>query len=346
MNAKNIIFEEIQGIEAEIETAKVKALRQGRPLTESEVKWANEKMARIEHLEQAYALEEKLEARDPSRQSVHQPLKPIPGDMGGGYRPTTAPGRPFFKGEGDLGGFKSLGEIVHCAVNQRHDPRWNNLEIKAQTAGVFSEGGALVPDGHSPEFLRMILEASTFLKLFRTLPMENATLTVPGPDDANHSTSRAGINGAWTAEGDALTVQTIKTRAILLRANKFGILTKGTREYFQDALGGEAFIRDILAKEGAWSLDHCMISSGTGAGMPLSILNAPGLIQVNKEAAQEAGTFVWENAVNMFARLSPDAQGAFWVFSPSLKAQVLSMTVGIGTAARDFSPACSRQPIN
>jgi HK97 family phage major capsid protein len=48
-------------------------------------------------------------------------------------------------------------------------------------------------------------------------------------------------------------------------------------------------------------LDDAIIN-GTGAGMPLGVLNAGCLVSVTKESGQKADTIVAENAVKMYHR--------------------------------------------
>lgn len=73
--------------------------------------------------------------------------------------------------------------------------------------------------------------------------------------------------------------------------------------------------------------------SGTGAGHPLGVLNAPATITVNKESGQPASTFKWENATRMWSRLAPGShERAWWLLHPTVLPQALSMSLTIGTA--------------
>ena len=74
--------------------------------------------------------------------------------------------------------------------------------------------------------------------------------------------------------------------------------------------------------------------TGTGAGQPLGILNAPATITVSKEGGQAAATLKWENVVKMWARLAPGChERTFWLMHPSVLPQALMMVLTIKNVA-------------
>lgn len=276
------------------------------------------------------------------KQSQRPPLKPeLPGNELV-YRPAqTKSGRSLFPQGGDDGGFKSMGEYWSALVKDRTDSRLRRLEVKAMEVGTFSEGGALVPEAFANEVLGLIVERSVILSGADVYPMSGPgdVLKIPAVDDADHSKDRGGLVATWSGEGGTLGPDQIKTRQVDLAPKKLTLLVKASREFMQDAVNAERFVRETMTAEAAWQVDHALIR-GTGAGQPLGILAAPDLITVAKETGQLAATFVWENACSMYQALDPAGDaGAIWLFSPSLKKQLFTMGIMIGTGGVGYWPA-------
>jgi HK97 family phage major capsid protein len=94
-----------------------------------------------------------------------------------------------------------------------------------------------------------------------------------------------------------------------------------------------------MTTEAAFTIDAVLIG-GTGAGQPQGILSCPNLLTTLKQVGALAGSFAWEDALAMYQNANPAGdEGLIWLFSPSLKTQVLSMSMGIGTAGVGFFPA-------
>jgi HK97 family phage major capsid protein len=74
------------------------------------------------------------------------------------------------------------------------------------------------------------------------------------------------------------------------------------------------------------------IINGTGAGMPLGLLNAGCLVSVTKETGQKAATVVFENVVKMYSRMFPQSlQNASWYINQNIQPQLFSMSMAVGT---------------
>lgn len=339
---RTVYAEKIAAKDRELAAIRDKCLAAHREPTEAEMKRANELLAEIDHMVAAMDTTDKIESRPFMGESQHRPLKPEP--MGGagtgpaGHRPA------LFAGKGDTGGFKSLGEYFACQVTRPQDSRLERLKLKAMEVGTFSQGGALVPEQFASELLTLIVEQSPILSQADVYPMTGPgdVLKIPGVKDVDHSTDRAGLFATWTAEGGTINPDEIKTRQVELAPKKLTLLVKLSREFMQDAVQAEKFVRDTMTAEAAWQVDHALIT-GTGGGQPLGILNGPDLLTVPEEAGQGAGTFVWENSCMMFEALDPAGEETcLWMFSPSLKRQLFTMNQAIGTAGQGFWPALSQ----
>jgi HK97 family phage major capsid protein len=268
--------------------------------------------------------------------SMRPPIKPNPQDNLDFYRPGS---RGLFERTGDKGGFRNMGDFIASMLKDgQHDRRIAKIRADGQKIGVPSEGGTFVPDDFAAQFLELVVQTSPILQRARIFPMNSETLKIPAVDDSDHSTDRAGLVAVWRGEGQVLSPDTIKTRQLELNAKKLTLICKATREFMQDGLNADRFIRDVMVKEAAWTLDSAFIR-GTGAGMPLGMLNSPNLLAVSKEDGQQADTVQWENVLNMYQALNPAATTPVWFASPSCKAQVFNMFVGMGTAGVNYWPS-------
>jgi HK97 family phage major capsid protein len=87
----------------------------------------------------------------------------------------------------------------------------------------------------------------------------------------------------------------------------------------------------LCGKGLAWYRDKAFLK-GTGAGQPLGILNSSCLIEVSKEAGQAASTIVYENVVNMMARMFAGSFGnSVWVCHQTTIPNLLQLSISIGT---------------
>jgi len=81
-------------------------------------------------------------------------------------------------------------------------------------------------------------------------------------------------------------------------------------------------------------LDYSFIQ-GSGAGQPQGILESPALVEVEPETNQSEGTILYENVLNMFARLSPQCtRHAVWIANQSTIPQLLTLSATIGTGGQ------------
>lgn len=237
----------------------------------------------------------------------------------------------------DRGGFKDLREFLSTIVSGRADDR---LQVRTMSTNLPSTGGFLVPDDFRADIIDRAMEKSILFKQVDKVPMPHGNLTVPGIDDNDHSTDRKGITAGWIGEGEEMAFDDIATRQIKLDSSKLYILIKVNNEWLHDAPGADRMIRNILAAEIGWQMDHVLLNTGTGAGQPLSFLNADSTLEAAAEGAQAAQSLLWENCCTMYESLNPAAEPrAQWFISPSLKKEALTMSLTIGTGGSAVLPA-------
>jgi HK97 family phage major capsid protein len=116
-----------------------------------------------------------------------------------------------------------------------------------------------------------------------------------------------------------------------------------TDELMDDAPALQSFVMQGFVDEFAFQIDDAIIN-GTGAGMPLGILNGGSLVSITQESAQPADTLYYENVIKMWAQLLPTAKaGAVWLINtdvtPALATMSFNHTGLSGTGSAVYLPA-------
>jgi len=94
----------------------------------------------------------------------------------------------------------------------------------------------------------------------------------------------------------------------------------------------EAHFERAMSAEGSFKLDAAILS-GTGAGLPLGILNSSCLITAPARAGQVPGTILPENVEAMWKRLpAPCRRRAVWIVNEDVEEQLAGFSAQ-GTAA-------------
>ncbi len=215
--------------------------------------------------------------------------------------------------------------------------RLNEVKAAATGAseGIPSDGGFLV----QPDFAGMLDQGT-----INTGLLSSRCFRVPISGTANgikanlmNETNRAngsrygGIQVYWAAEAGTVTKSKPTFRQLELSLKKLFGLFYATEELLNDASALTAMVNKWFPMEFGFKVDDAIVN-GTGAGMPLGILNSGCLVSVAKETNQKADTILYENIVKMYARLldSSDAN-AVWLVNRDILPQVLTMSLSVGT---------------
>jgi HK97 family phage major capsid protein len=205
----------------------------------------------------------------------------------------------------------------------------------SQTESTPADGGFLVTPSVASFIFSRAAESSIFMRIgARVEPMSSSELLVNALDDDDETgDAEANVTAGWTAEGEDQSAQTVKFRQVRLTAAKLTVLAAASNELVED--GGRAVVmalEDALGDAIGKRFDRSILT-GTGAGMPLGLLNSPATVTVDKVSGQAASTFLWANAAAMWARLAPGShERAWWLVHPSVLPQAVSMSLVIGTA--------------
>ncbi len=242
----------------------------------------------------------------------------------------------------DLDGkWKRFGEYLralHPDVqrNEGLDKRLADASVAKQLGESDGDtGGFLVPEEFRAELMELPLEQSIVRSRAMIVPMASNSIKIPSVRDTSHVTTVfGGVQAFWRAEAAALTQSEPVFSQIQLIAKKLTGLTQISNELLSDsAIAMEALLTRMFGQAIAYFEDDAFIN-GDGAGEPLGFLDAANgsLIAVDAEAGQGANTIVWENIINMWARmLTISKSRAVWLVSPDTFPQLATMALNIGT---------------
>lgn len=234
--------------------------------------------------------------------------------------------------------FGSLGEQLAAVFNAGQqggtvDPRLRNA-ASGLGETVPSDGGFLVQQDFTNDLLKEVFETGILASRCRRIPISGNSngIKINGIDETSRASTRyGGITGYWEDEANEKTASKPKFRKIELSLKKLIGLCYATDELLTDASALEAFIRQAFVGEFGFLLDDALIN-GTGAGMPLGVLNAGSLVSVAKETGQSAATVVTENIVNMYSRrFASQTANYVWFYNQDIEPQLHTMSLSVGT---------------
>ena len=205
------------------------------------------------------------------------------------------------------------------------------LTTRSMVEGIASDGGFLVPTETSEIIHNVALENEIVLPSAYVMPMKTNDKNIPGLNIGDHSSNLfGGFTASYKPEAGTLDEANPKARLIALACKKLTGFLKFSREVFDDIPGGGGQIAEICGKGLAWYRDKSFLK-GSGAGEPLGILNSDCLVTVEAESGQSADTIIYENLINMMARMFAGSfANSVWVCHQTCIPQLLTLAVPIG----------------
>jgi HK97 family phage major capsid protein len=246
---------------------------------------------------------------------------------------------PVDDSKGDpKGGFKSIAEFADVVrkadMGIGLDKR---LATKAAGTGMLEGdadyGGYLVPEEFRAQILQVALNTSNLIQYCTVIPMATNSVNIPYINETSRaSTVFGGITFYWLDEAGEISASRPKTGNVNMRLKKLAGMAYLTDEIVQDSpVSAEPLITNLFGQGLAFTLEKVFIR-GTGAGQPLGVLNAPCLISVAKEGAQNADTIIYENVAKMYSRMYDGGKGrGIWLANGDTLPQLLIMNVSVGT---------------
>lgn len=234
--------------------------------------------------------------------------------------------------------FGSLGEQLMAVINAgkpngKIDPRLYNTASGINET-VPSEGGFLIQQDFTTRAYEDLFDNGLIAGKCDKVPISgNANGTVlNGFDETSRASSTAGgVVVYWTDEAELKTASKPKFRRVELNLKKMHGLCYLTDEMMMDTAQVEATVSNAFIKAMDFKLQDGIIN-GTGAGMPLGVLNAGCLVAVAKEAGQAADTIVAENIMKMYARRFASLTGNYaWYYNQNIEPQLYQLSLAVGT---------------
>jgi len=239
--------------------------------------------------------------------------------------------------------FPSLGHFLQAVAVQKGSAQMDSRLVRAPTgAGEVdpTAGGFLIPPEYAETLILSIYEEAVLAPLCDRRETDHpSNFQIPAIDETSRADGSrfGGAASYWLDEGTSPAARFPEYRAIKLSAKKLIALTIASGELLQDAPMLESHVTRAFAAEASFKLDHSIIR-GTGAGMPLGIVNAPGTITVPKVNGQAAGSIISENIAAMWSRFpAPSRRRAVWIINEDAEAQLEAL--GTASTAGMYFPA-------
>lgn len=233
-------------------------------------------------------------------------------------------------------GFKSPREFLNCVIDAGRghtlDKRLKYLAAGSDEARGNSDpaGGFLVPEGFSPELLKIDVEDDP-ISGTTNIPMGNPIVKIPARVDTTHTTSvTGGLVVTRRPETVAGTSSQMTLSQVVLEAHSLFGLSYATEEILTDS--PISFAALLEAGFSDQFISHLVNEKlfGTGVGEFLGIINSPALVSVAKETGQGAATILYENVVKMRARVWGYGD-AGWLANHDTLPQLMLMNQAVGT---------------
>lgn len=236
-------------------------------------------------------------------------------------------------------GFSSFGGFLQAV--QRAETPGNPVDQRlfAVATGmgeeVPSDGGFLVERQRETDIRDKMWTLGEVLKRTDNIPIGVGSdgVKIPAVDETSRKDGSrwGGIRAYWVDEGGTLTASKPKIKLLDLRLKKEAALLYVTDELLKDAVALESFATRRVPLELTFVAENALFR-GTGAGMPLGILNAPAKIRITKEVGQGGNTIKWENIKKMWTRMFANSRGnAAWWVNQDVEEQLMSMVQVVGT---------------
>ena len=111
------------------------------------------------------------------------------------------------------------------------------------------------------------------------------------------------------------------------------VLVDASNESLNDAPGLEALLR-VKMPQAIVARTNEALMVGTGAGMPIGIVNAPCAVEVARETGQGTNTIIFDNIAKMYARFDLSLIGsAVWMVNQDIWPQLMTLTVPVKNVA-------------
>ena len=253
-------------------------------------------------------------------------------------------------------GENGFGQFAIDVRKAREDSRapdnlvtWNNAVRSAAGDGmntfIGADGGYLIPSAFGELIDRIALESAVVRPRAMRIPMTAQRITFPSVDDTTHAAGVVfgGVQAYFRSEEAQLTSSKVVFGEVALELHKLTALAFVTGETLDwSPLAVDSWLPNKLAQAITWKEEDKFIGGVGASGEPTGLLNAACKIEVSAETDQADTTIVFENIINMSARLW-DVSGrnkTIWIANRTVKPQLAKMYITVGTGGMPvFMPA-------
>lgn len=301
--------QELLDLDEQSRTLVALADKDGRDLTDDELKTINDNKAAME----------KKKAQIDARKSLVAATKG-PGRQSAPSLPNGNAGRDLTpKGNA---GFKTFGEYaqcVHAAVYEPHkiDQRLVAIQSTFGNEAAGADGGWAVPPTWLSTIWKKVLDEENLVN--RCTPLITGGNSIGLPKDETTPWGTAGVRVYWEAEGAQATASKPVLEISTMRLCKLMGLVPMSEEVMSDAPGLESYLMALAPGRMASKINEAIVA-GTGAGQPLGVLKSPALVSVAKETSQPADS-IWANNISkMYSRMyAPLRSRGVWLVNPDVE---------------------------
>ncbi len=242
-------------------------------------------------------------------------------------------------------GFASLGDLAMSVYRSNVqgasvDPRLiRNAPTTTATEGTGADGGYAVPPDFRSEIMRAVLGETSLLSYANVNYTPSNAIEFPA-DETTPWQASGGIQAYWESEEGQLTQSKPSLKSKTIKLAKLTALIPVSSELLEDAPGLTAYLSQKVPENFTAKLNTAIVN-GSGVGEPQGILNAGCLVSAAKESGQSADTVMYENIVNMWARLyGPCQQSAVWLINQDIYPQLFTMSwEGTSSSLPAYMPA-------
>lgn len=244
--------------------------------------------------------------------------------------------------------FKSFSEQLIAVANAERgviDPRLvaerGNGQILSSATGMSEsigpDGGFLVQTDFVGQLMTNLWdqgEITSRIKRITVGPNSNG-IVMNGVDETSRANGSrwGGVTSNWTAEAGLKLPSQPRFKKIKMELDKLTALIYTTDELLQDSQALQSYLNQVVQDEFDFRVEDSILN-GSGAGMPLGILNSGALITVAKETSQPSGSLLSANFAKMWSRLPPRSRAnAVWLVNSDVEPLLWSLYMPIKNVA-------------
>ena len=206
--------------------------------------------------------------------------------------------------------------------------------ITGQGTLIGADGGLLVPKTINTTVLRKVFSDGQMIQRAQQVPITvgNTAAWNAVKENSRAAGSRfGGITTGRFGEGVGPSASKAAVERIKLELKSLGSLVYLTNEQIEDGPQMLTLVNDLVPAAIRFAIEDEMINGAGGPAME-GILNANATVSVAKESGQVAATILYENIVNMYARMfAPSRSNAVWFINQDIEPQLMTMSLAVGT---------------